>query len=277
VGNSPTNFTDPSGLDAYNALNSADQFLAGFADTVTFGGSTALRSHLYGETATRNHSGGYFTAGQVTGAGASIAVGFGAPARLWQGANWAQRTAQIYTAGSTGFASYNSTRKIMNGCGTPLDFLAYAPAAGYLGGRAWLRVTTTPFYTVQGADDLARLSRGGAPWPTAPSRAHLGSGLYAWGNLKIAKQYASLRSSRFPDAGVKIRTYRIPNRDLANLRTKDLRAPMSDKAVNAWLGKHSSLYGDGIPHNFQRVIRETNLGTEHYFTRSIFNRFVDYY
>jgi hypothetical protein len=149
---SPSAFTDPSGLDAYSALNSADQFLAGFADTVTFGGSTALRSHLYGETATRNHSGGYFTAGQVTGAGATIAVGFGAPARLWQGANWAQRTAQIYTAGSTGFASYNSTRKIMDGCATPLDFLAFAPAVGY---------ATRGLRGVAGvADDLGRAGAG---------------------------------------------------------------------------------------------------------------------
>ena len=96
VGNSPANYVDPSGNNAlgnlyddfltsditYNAANGLDQFLAGFADSATFGASTHIRGGLYGGIATNNHQGGLFRAGQVGGAVTSFAVGTGAPNSL---------------------------------------------------------------------------------------------------------------------------------------------------------------------------------------------------
>lgn len=143
VGNSPLNGTDPFGEDWYRALDTADEFAAGFADTVTFSTSTQLREFIYGDTATQNHQGAIFTGGQVTGAIATTALGFGAPTRLAGGVSWAQRFAQGYTVASTGVGAYRSTRNIMEGCGTWTDYLAYAPLAGYAGGRALTQLSGT--------------------------------------------------------------------------------------------------------------------------------------
>jgi RHS repeat-associated protein len=135
VANSPIRFTDPNGTDLYDVVNGADQLAAGFGDAVTFGGTTKLREAMYGETATRNHSGGLFTTGQVLGTGASIAVGVGAPGTFVKGALLAERFAQGYTAVGAGVGAYQSTRHIIDGCATPWDALAFAPVAGHLGGR----------------------------------------------------------------------------------------------------------------------------------------------
>jgi hypothetical protein len=49
------------------ALNAVDGFFAGMADALTGGASTWLRTQMYGEAATQNHSGPWFTAGSVVG------------------------------------------------------------------------------------------------------------------------------------------------------------------------------------------------------------------
>lgn len=50
------------------ALNAIDGFFAGVTDTLTAGISTKARAAMWGETATRNHTGGWFTLGQGVGA-----------------------------------------------------------------------------------------------------------------------------------------------------------------------------------------------------------------
>ncbi|ERN39815.1 RHS repeat-associated core domain protein [Rubidibacter lacunae KORDI 51-2] len=91
VGNSPLNFTDPSGTiiqqirdlwiafitsDAgYNFLDRADEFAAGSADAFTGGLTTYVRDWLYGELASNNHQGGFFASGQVFGTIVSFVTG----------------------------------------------------------------------------------------------------------------------------------------------------------------------------------------------------------
>jgi hypothetical protein len=56
------------------------------------------------------------------------------------------------------------------------------------------------------------------------------------------------------------------------LNTIDL-SKMNDDAVNSWMDRHS-LYGDGAPHGFDHVIRNTgNFGPEHYFSKGVFPLF----
>lgn len=49
------------------ALNAIDGFFAGVADALTAGLSTRLRAAMWGETATQNHTGGWFLLGQGVG------------------------------------------------------------------------------------------------------------------------------------------------------------------------------------------------------------------
>ena len=122
-------------------VDKADRFFAGFADTVTFGGTTYLRAKFYGDVATRNHSGALFAVGQVTGVALTVAAGFGAgaalPACAGRGAVLAQRATQAYTVlgdavgvAQSGYA-YATTGEVGVG-----DLLALAPAVGWLGAAA---------------------------------------------------------------------------------------------------------------------------------------------
>ena len=131
VVNNPVNYTDPYGEDLYSVLNTADQFAAGFADTVTLGLSTKFREKAYGDLATRNHQGGVFNAGRVTGAAASLAVGLNTPANFARNLSWAQKAAIAYDVAATGYGAYDATTKIRQGCATPLDALNFLPVAGY--------------------------------------------------------------------------------------------------------------------------------------------------
>jgi RHS repeat-associated protein len=62
--------------------NLADQWVAGFANIVTFGGSTYIRNKYIGGVATEHHSGFFWNMGQLAGIGTSFLVGAAAPARL---------------------------------------------------------------------------------------------------------------------------------------------------------------------------------------------------
>jgi hypothetical protein len=136
VGNSPTNYTDPQGKDLYDILNRSDQFAAGFGDAVTFGGTTWLREKAYGEQATKNHQGGWFTAGQVTGAGASLALGYGAEAQAAKLAPGLVKAVRFYDATGAVVDSYNGIKNIASGCSNWTDWLGLAPGVGALAGRA---------------------------------------------------------------------------------------------------------------------------------------------
>jgi RHS repeat-associated protein len=116
-----------------------DQFLAGFADIATFGVSTKLRSKLYGDTATRDHRGLFFNLGRFSGGLVGFGLGLSAPTAL-SGTNWAQKIAVGYDLFGSGFGSYQSTRKFLEGRGTVWDLLAYLPLLTYTGGLSldWL-------------------------------------------------------------------------------------------------------------------------------------------
>jgi hypothetical protein len=118
---------------AVDTFNRIDQGLAGFANGATFGTSNRLREAFHGETATRNHQGGFYDAGTVTGVITTLLIpGFGA-ARGMQGVN-ALRAAQTTNAlrglsafngaANTGLDIYDLGKKVYNGTATPADFMS---------------------------------------------------------------------------------------------------------------------------------------------------------
>lgn len=68
-----------NGPDGEELLNMADQWVAGFANAVTFGATTYIRSSWYGETVTQNHSGLLWNMGQLAGLGSSLLIGGASP------------------------------------------------------------------------------------------------------------------------------------------------------------------------------------------------------
>ena len=139
--NNPVNYTDPYGEDLYSVLNTVDRGAAGFADAVTFGGSTKFREIVYGDIARRNHTGGVFVAGQLTGAVASFALGYGAEANLVKISPWLLKGIRAYDALGTTIDGYNGLKNILSGCGDWTDWLGLAPA---LGGASYWKQFETP-------------------------------------------------------------------------------------------------------------------------------------
>lgn len=128
------------------------------------------------------------------------------------------------------------------------------------------------FYTVQGEANAGRLLSGGTPWPTAPLEAHLGEGLYSWGCRSDAEAYMSMREGNGA-TGLRIMEATIPEAQYNALRAMDLRGLGAD-AVDAWAGRHSLLYGEGVPHGLDHVIRTTqNFGPEFFFSKDVFPLF----
>jgi RHS repeat-associated protein len=162
-------------------LNDVDAGFAGWADSLTFGGSTWARGQLYGETATRNHEGGWFFAGQVLGLVHSLFLGYGAAGRVPQGGLWAYRLARGYTAAGTAWGLGNSSYKLAFdrenfGVADTLGFLPVVgygarkaspllrPALGKITSGAWSRIgpRLNPFnYTIHSGQDIAGSGLGG--------------------------------------------------------------------------------------------------------------------
>jgi hypothetical protein len=71
-----------NGPDGEELLNMADQWVAGFANAVTFGATSYIRSSWYGEKATQNHSGFLWNMGQLAGLGSSLLAGGASPHSL---------------------------------------------------------------------------------------------------------------------------------------------------------------------------------------------------
>jgi hypothetical protein len=137
-----------------------------------------------------------------------------------------------------------------------------------------VRTSTTVFYTVQNADDAHRLRTTGSPWPTAPLRAHLGPGVYAWRRFNDARDYLHhlARSQGFLD--LEIVRFRVQNRRLVGFRQLNL-DELPDP--NEWLLRHSLLWGElGEPHGLQYIRRGAGFreegppAVEYYFHRSVF-------
>jgi hypothetical protein len=71
-------------------------------------------------------------------------------------------------------------------------------------------------------------------------------------------------------SGLRIMEASIPEAQYNALRAMDLRG-LGDDAANAWLGRHSSLFGEGAPHGLDHVIRDTgNFGSEFFFSKDAF-------
>jgi RHS repeat-associated protein len=136
VSNSPTNFTDPSGLLisgwAEDALYAADSFFAGFADATTFGVSSKIRELRYGSLATDNHQGGWFAAGSVVGGIAGFALGYGAEAQAAKLSAAFVKGVRTYDAIGTGLGFVESARNFADGTASAWDLLNFAPAAGFV-------------------------------------------------------------------------------------------------------------------------------------------------
>ncbi|WP_428265996.1 SpvB/TcaC N-terminal domain-containing protein [Haliangium sp.] len=123
------------------------------------------------------------------------------------------------------------------------------------------------FYTVQGPNDAARLRTTGTPWPTGPTEAHFGQGVYAWGSETEALQYLQRRSRIAPNLEVvEFRVKLSTLRKFRQLNVDSLRDPTQ------WLSSYSRLYPKGTPtHGLQYIRRGTgNSGVEHYFHYSTF-------
>ena len=146
-------------------LDTTDQFFAGFGDAITFGGTTWIRTHVYGDVATQNHQGTAFHVGQGAGMATGMALGVGAggsaakagqaafrasratgaaraaaAARAGRAAN-AVRAAQAYTVAGDAHAAYTSTRNLVCGCFKWHDTFGFAPVIGCAAGRfsQWLK------------------------------------------------------------------------------------------------------------------------------------------
>jgi hypothetical protein len=122
-------------------------------------------------------------------------------------------------------------------------------------------------YSVQSAQDAARLAAGGLPWPPGLQRANLGIGFYAWDSFETAEHYRS-RLQRHGATDLQIVVYEMSAGDLLKLKMMDLRQ-LPDEEVNAWMDKYSQ-YGGAEPHDWEYIIRYTDLGAEHYFAAAIF-------
>lgn len=125
------------------------------------------------------------------------------------------------------------------------------------------------FFSVQSPADAARLAAGGLPWPTGLQRANLGGGFYAWDSREAAERYLD-RLQQHGAAALRIVTYEITEEELRLLKKLDL-TQASDDDVNAWMAQHSH-YGDAEPHELEYVVRNTDIGTEHYFAATIFGK-----
>lgn len=138
------------------ALNATDQFFAGMGDSVSFGLSTRARSALYGQTATQNHQGQWFTAGQVVGGVVATGIGFGNPCSMTTVGRWGFRGIQALQAAG---GSFNMVENISKG-----NFgMAALDALGVLGNFAGLLracyIEGTPVLTPDGQKRIELFKR----------------------------------------------------------------------------------------------------------------------
>lgn len=65
---------------------------------------------------------------------------------------------------------------------------------------------------------------------------------------------------------------RISQAILDKVKTLDL-TKLSDEEATQWLSRYSQLYGGTPDHGFQHIIRGTQVGIEHFFSKDIFRFF----
>jgi hypothetical protein len=129
VNNSPTNFTDPSGMTlsgwGEDLLNGVDSLAAGFANVVTFGLTNKIREVLpngAGKIAKLNQEGLLYNIGSGLGLAATLALN---PAGA--GAGWAKGLAAGYEGVGTVYGVLESTGNILKGEGSAWDALNFIP------------------------------------------------------------------------------------------------------------------------------------------------------
>jgi RHS repeat-associated protein len=106
-----------------------DQYFAGFADVLTFGASTAFRRWKYGETATNNHEGLFFTLGRLGGTAANFWIGsHSASLREFSTASWWARGALGLDVVGLGVGLGQSTVNLLEDEATVWDAFTFATA-----------------------------------------------------------------------------------------------------------------------------------------------------
>lgn len=143
--------------------------------------------------------------------------------------------------------------------------LAGPTVSAFRGGLLAENTGIKTFFSVQREADAARLASGGTPWPTGLQRANLGEGLYTWGTRAEAEAYAAGK------ANAQILEFRMSSADYSRLKSLDMRL-LGDESATSWLMKHSQ-YGEGLPHGFEHIIRQTGAGAEYYFSPNAFRFF----
>ncbi|WP_412795279.1 DUF6531 domain-containing protein [Streptomyces sp. MS19] len=127
------------------------------------------------------------------------------------------------------------------------------------------------FFTVQSPEDATRLRGDGTPWPGEATRGQWGDGVYSWGTRQDADAYADLLRNR-RGATVEILHFRVSEADFTAMNRADITAMTPDDA-EAFMDRHSRLYGDGVPHGRDYIRGFTsNFGNEHFFSTAVFCR-----
>ncbi|MEU6906693.1 DUF6531 domain-containing protein [Streptomyces coeruleorubidus] len=125
------------------------------------------------------------------------------------------------------------------------------------------------FFTVQDAENAARLRGDGTPWPTAENRGHYGEGVYSWESRADAERYAERLRGR--GAEVEVMPFRVSAEDFTNMKKIDLHE-IGEDAATEFADKHSRLWGDGLPHDYDYVRAPTGMGqAENIFSKSVFH------
>jgi RHS repeat-associated protein len=143
VNNSPTNFTDPTGMTlsgwADDALNAFDSFNAGLWNTATFGLTNKIREVLpngAGKIAKLNQEGGFYEAGSLTGAVATFALGYGVEAQAVRLSAALVYGVRAYNVVGTSVGAVQAVQHVAEGTATGWDLLNFAPLAGHAVGFA---------------------------------------------------------------------------------------------------------------------------------------------
>ncbi|WP_020141227.1 putative T7SS-secreted protein [Streptomyces sp. 351MFTsu5.1] len=124
------------------------------------------------------------------------------------------------------------------------------------------------FHTVQSRADAERLRNGGEPWPAEDIRGQYGEGVYSWGSEAEALAYAERLRGRGAD--VEILKFRVSGTDFEGMRRADI-VGMSPGDAEAFVDRHSRLYGAGEPHGYDYIRGHTGMGDEHFFSRRVFH------
>jgi hypothetical protein len=130
----------------------------------------------------------------------------------------------------------------------------------------------TKFHTVQNAADRNRLKAGGEPWPTSPTKAHLGTGVYAWSSAEDANTYLNIikgRETFDPTMDPQVVSFSVDNSKLSSYSYLNLDR-LGDPGADEWLDQYSALRG-GDPSQItaewiQRGASERFVGPENFFS-----------